>query len=63
MAKLILKNLVVSFILILFVVTALGMGFGVMGEMFLMPFTWRFIGISILPLTACLSICDYKEKY
>lgn len=63
MAKLILKNLIVSFLFILFVLTALGMGFGVMGEMFLMPFTWRFIGIAVLPLTACLSIFDYKEKY
>lgn len=63
MARLILKDLVVSFILILFVVSFLGMGFGVMGEIFLMPFTWRFIVMSALLLTACLSIFDYKEKY
>lgn len=62
MVKLILKNLVVSFILILFVVTVLGMGFGVMGELLLMPFTWRFIGIAALSLTACLAVCDYKEE-
>ena len=61
MAKLILKNLIVSFMFILFVLTALGMGFGVMREMFLMPFTWRFIGIATVPLTACLAICDYME--
>lgn len=63
MAKLILKDLILSFTLILFVVAFLGMGFGVMGELISMPFTWRFIVIAALPLTACLSICDYKEKY
>ena len=62
MARLILKNLVVSFILILFVVVFLGMGFGVMGELLLMPFTWLFIGIAALPLTACLAVCDYEEE-
>lgn len=63
MAKLILKDLIVSFLLILFMVAVSGMVFGVMGEIFLMDFTWRFIVISALLLTACLSIFDYKEKY
>lgn len=63
MAKLILKDLIVSFLLILFMVAVSGMVFGVMGEIFLMPFTWRFIVMSALLLTVCLSIFDYKEKY
>lgn len=62
MAKLILKNLVVSFMLMLFVVIVLGMGFGVMGALISMPFTWLLIGIATVPLTVCLSICDYKER-
>ena len=62
MAKLILKNLVVSFILILFVVAVLGMEFNVMGDLISMPFTWWFIGTATVPLTACLVICDYEEE-
>ena len=62
MAKLILKNLVFSFTLMLFVVIVLGMEFNVMGDLILMPFTWLLIGIATVPLTACLSICDYKER-
>ena len=62
MAKLILKNLIVSFLLILFVVAILGMEFNVMGNLLFMPFTWWFIGIATVPLTACLAICDYKEE-
>ena len=61
MAKLILKNLIISFLLILFVVAVLGMEFNVMGDMLSMPFTWWFIVIATLPLTACLSICDYTD--
>ena len=61
MAKLILKNFIISFILILFVVAVLGMEFNVMGDLLSMYFTWRFIVIAALPLTACLSICDYTE--
>lgn len=62
MARLILKNLVVSFILILFVVAVLGMEFNVMGDLILMPFAWWFVGITTIPLTACLVICDYEEE-
>lgn len=61
MAKLILKNLIVSFILILFVVAILGMEFNVMGNMIFMPGTWWFVGAATLPLTVCLTICDYTE--
>lgn len=61
MAKLILKNLVVSFILILFVVAILGMEFNVMEALISMPSTWEFIGFAVLPLTALLAICDYTE--
>ena len=62
MTKLILKNLVVSFALILFVISILGMEFNVMGALISMPFTWFFIGTATVPLTACLAICDYKER-
>lgn len=62
MARLILKNLIVSFILILFVVAALGLGFNAMGDVLSMPFTWWFVGIATVPLTACLVICDYEEE-
>lgn len=63
MVKLISKDLIVSFLLILFMVAVSGMVFGVMGEIFLMPFTWRFVGIATVSLAACQSIFDYKEKY
>ena len=61
MVKLVLKNLAVSFLLILFMIAILGMKLGVMGELLSMPFTWRFIGIATISLTVCLAICDYKE--
>ena len=61
MTKLILKNLVVSFLLISFVIAVLGMGFNIMGDLLAMPFTWWFIGVATIPLTVCLAICDYTE--
>lgn len=60
MAKLITKNLLASLLLVTFVVAILGLAFDVVSEIFAMPFTWLFILITALPLTACLAICDYK---
>ena len=61
MAKLILKNLLVSLVLLLFVVVILGLFFIILPELIRRPATWEFIGVAALPLTALLVICDYKE--
>lgn len=61
MDKLIIKNLIVSFLFILFIVVILGLLFNVLSELVRMPSTWEFIGFAILPLTALLAICDYTE--
>lgn len=62
MVKVILKNLFVSFLLILFMIAVLGMKLGFMEELLSVPITWRFIGIATVSLTACQSIFDYKER-
>ena len=59
--KIILKNLLVSFLLLLFVVVILGMLFNILPEVIRRPSTWEFIGFAVLPLTALLAICDYTE--
>ena len=61
MTKLILKNLVVSFLLLLFVVVILGMFFNILPELIRRLSTWEVIGVAALPLTALLAICDYTE--
>ena len=59
--KIILKNLLVSFLLLLFVVVILGMLFNILPEVIRRPSTWEFIGFAVLPLTALLAICDYTD--
>lgn len=60
--KVLLKNLLVSFLLLLFMVVILGLLFNALSEVVRMPFTWEFIGFAALPLTAVFVICDYMEE-
>ena len=59
--KVILKNLLVSFLLLLFTVIVIGLFFNALSEVVRMPVTWEVIGWAALPLTAALTICDYME--
>lgn len=61
MVKLILKNLLVSLLLLLFIVVILGLLFNSLSEVIRMPATWEAIGCMALPLTAVFAICDYTE--
>ena len=59
--KVILKNLLISFLLLLFVAVILGLFFNILSELIRRLSTWEFIGVAALPLTALLAICDYTE--
>ena len=50
--KVILKNLLISFLLLLFVVVILGMFFNILPELIRRLSTWEVIGVAALPLTA-----------
>ena len=60
--KVILKNLLVSLLLLLFTVVIIGLYFNALSEVVRMPATWKFIGFAVLPLTAVFAICDYTEE-
>ena len=59
--KVILKNLLVSLLLLIFMVVVLGLFFNILPEVIRRPSTWEFIGFAALPLTALLAICDYTD--
>ena len=59
--KVILKNLLVSLLLLIFMVVVLGLFFNILPEVIRRPSTWEVIGFAALPLTALLAICDYTE--
>lgn len=60
--KVILKNLLVSFLLLLFTVIVVGLFFNALSEVVRMPSTWEVIGFATLPLTVAFTICDYMER-
>lgn len=59
--KVILKNLLVSLLLLIFMVVVLGLFFNILPEVIRRPSTWEVIGFAALPLTAAFTICDYTE--
>ena len=59
--KVILKNLLASLLLLLFMIATLGLYFNALSEVVSMPATWEFIGFAVLPLTTAFTICGYKE--
>ena len=59
--KVILKNLLVSLLLLIFMVVVLGLFFNILPELIRRLSTWEVIGVAALPLTALLAICDYTE--
>lgn len=59
--KVILKNLIASLLLLLFMVVILGLFFNVLPEVVRRPATWEFVGFATVPLTTVFAICDYTE--